>query len=230
MTRFRPGVRMTMLVAVFIPLTVSLGFWQIDRAAQKRVIEDARAASFGLLPLGERQLTSAPAFTRVRLEGRYEGAHQFLLDNRTRGGVPGYFVVTPFNTIGGQRVLVNRGWVAGPVSRDDLPDVPAPERTVKIIGALWAPSAASADASSWAPEWPRRVQQFDGNRMSESTGGAIPMEFRLEEGEPGGLEPIILGDEMSAVRHMGYAVQWFGLALVLSIAFVALGIRRGRGK
>jgi len=230
MTRFHPGVRMTFLVAVFIPLTVSLGFWQIDRAAQKRTIEDARLESFGALPLTEQRLTSAPAYARVRLEGRYESAHQFLLDNRTRRGVPGYLVVTPFNTVGGQRVLVNRGWVAGPVSRDELPNAPAPEREVKIIGAMWAPSTSSTDAGSWARAWPLRVQKFDGKRMSEVIGGAIPMEFRLEEGEPGGLEPIILGEEMSAVRHLGYAVQWFAMALALSIAFVALGIRRGRGQ
>lgn len=230
MKRFRPGVRMTVLVAVLVPLTLSLGFWQIERGAQKRAIEEARIASFGALPLAEQQLTDAPAFARVRLEGRYEGAHQFLVDNRTRRGVPGYFVVTPFNTLGGRRVLVNRGWVAAPVSRNALPDPSASERKVTIIGVMWAPSVSSTDASPWAGEWPVRVQQFDGKRMSESTGGAIPMEFRLEEGEPGGLEPIILGEEMSAVRHMGYAVQWFVMALALSIAFLALGINRGRSQ
>lgn len=230
MTRFRPGVRMTILVAVFIPLTVSLGIWQIDRAGQKRAIEEARMASYGALPLAEQRLTNAPAFARVRLEGRYEGAHQFLVDNHSLRGVPGYLVVTPFTTTGGQRVLVNRGWVAGPMSRDALPDVRAPEGRVKIIGSMWTPSSQTTDASVWASDWPLRVQQFDGKRMSEAVGGAIPMEFRLEEGESGGLEPIIIGEEMSAVRHLGYAVQWFAMALALSIGFVVLGIKRGRDK
>jgi len=230
MMRFRPGVRMTILVAVFIPLTVTLGIWQIDRAAQKRAIEEARMASYGALPFAEQQLTNAPAFARVRLEGRYEGAHQFLVDNHSLRGVPGYLVVTPFGTTGGQRVLVNRGWVAAPMSRDVLPEVHAPEERVKIIGAMWMPSSQTTDASVWAGGWPLRVQQFDGKRMSESVGGAIPIEFRLEEGEPGGFKPMILGEEMSAVRHVGYAVQWFALALALLVAFVVSGIRRGRGQ
>ena len=64
--------------------------------------------------------------------------------------------------------------------------------------------------------------------MSETLGGAIPMEFRLEEGEPGSLEPIVLGEEMSSTRHVGYAAQWFAIATALVVAFGVLGLRRGR--
>ena len=64
--------------------------------------------------------------------------------------------------------------------------------------------------------------------MSGEIGGAMPMEFRLEEDQPGSLEPIVLGEEMSATRHIGYAVQWFGMAIALLVAYVVLGLRRGR--
>ncbi len=228
MARFRPGLRMTILVALSIALTVGLGFWQIDRAAQKRVIEEARLASYGALPIDERQLRSAGAFARARIEGRYDGAHQFFVDNNTREGVPGYAVVTVFETIGGQRLLVNRGWVAAPVSRAQLPEVPAPEEPVRITAMLWNPSKATTDTSAWDSGWPKRVEHFDGERMSHVAGGAVPMELRLEEGEPGSLAPIIVGEEMSASRHMGYAVQWFAMAVALMVAFIVLGLRRGR--
>ena len=63
--------------------------------------------------------------------------------------------------------------------------------------------------------------------MSEALGGAVAMEFRLEEDQPGSLEPIVLGEEMSATRHIGYAVQWFAMTIALVIAYVVLGVRRG---
>jgi surfeit locus 1 family protein len=228
MTRFRPGLRMSVLVILLIPLTVRLGFWQLDRAAQKRAIEDARLASFGALPVDEASMVDAPAFARVRIEGHFDGDHQFLLDNQTRRGVPGYAVVTPFETIGGRRVLVNRGWVAAPSSRNDLPDPRPPASTVRIVGVLWAASDGTSDVSEWNSGWPKRIERFDGQRMGEALRGSLRTEFRLEEEQPGSLAPIVLGEEMSATRHVGYAFQWFATALALLVAFVVLGLRRGR--
>jgi cytochrome oxidase assembly protein ShyY1 len=219
---------MTLLVVALVPLTIGLGFWQLNRAAQKRAIEDARLASYGALPIDEAQLMNAPAFARARVEGRYDGARQFLVDNRTRRGVPGYFVVTPFDTVGGKRLLVDRGWIAAPASRDDLPHTPTSDAVVRIVGVLWAASAATTDTGAWSESWPKRVEQFDGARMSKALGGAIPMEFRLEEDQPDSLEPIVLGEEMSATRHVGYAVQWFAMTIALLVAYAALGLRRGR--
>jgi surfeit locus 1 family protein len=219
---------MTLLVVALAPLTVSLGFWQIDRGAQKRAIEDARLASYGALPVDEAHLMDAPAFSSARVEGRYDGERQFLVDNRSQRGLAGYVVVTPLDSVGGRRLLVDRGWVAAPTSRSELPDVPPPSGVVKIVGTLWAASAATNDKSVWSDGWPKRVEQFDAGRMGEALGDAVPMEFRLEEDQPGSLEPILLGEEMSSTRHIGYAVQWFAMAAALVVAYVILGVRRGR--
>jgi len=227
MARFRPGVRMTIFVAAFVPLTVALGFWQIDRGAQKRAIEDARIASFGALPVDENRLESAPAYARVRVEGRYDGQHQFLIDNHTRHGAPGYVVITPFDSVGGRRLLVNRGWVEAPESRSELPNVPVTEADVRIVGSLWNASATTKDTSVWDDRWPKRIAQFDAARIGAALNANWPVEFRLEEDQPGSLEPIVLGEEMSSTRHIGYAVQWFAMAVALVIAYVILGIRKG---
>ncbi len=154
------------------------------------------------------------------------GTQQFLVDNHTRRGAPGYLVVTPFETVGGKRVLVDRGWIAAPESRSELPDVPVPQGNRRIVCMLWSASAATTDSNVWDDGWPKRVAQFDGARMSAVAGTSMPDEFRLEEDQPGSLEPIILGEEMSATRHIGYAVQWFAMAIALAIAYVVLGIRR----
>jgi len=228
MARFRPGVRMTIFAALFVPLTVALGFWQIDRGAQKRAIEDARIASFGALPIDESRLDDAPPYARVRVEGRYDGQHQILVDNHTRHGVPGYVVITPFDSVGGRRLLVNRGWVEAPSSRSELPNVPVTDTDVRIVGSLWMASAATQDVSAWDDRWPKRIEQFDAARIAAAVKATQPLEFRLEEDQPGSLEPIVLGEEMSSTRHIGYAVQWFAMAVALAIAYVVLGVRKGR--
>ncbi len=36
MKRFRPGLVPTLMVAMLLPLLVSLGFWQLSRGAEKK--------------------------------------------------------------------------------------------------------------------------------------------------------------------------------------------------
>jgi surfeit locus 1 family protein len=228
MGRFRPGLRMTALVVVGVPLAMALGFWQLERAEQKQTLENSRLDSYGALPIDEQGLLQASDFSRVKLAGRYDTARQFFIDNHTRRGVPGYLVVTPFDTVGGRCVLVNRGWIAAPSSRAALPVVASPPGMVQIVGTRWADMGLSPGATGdhWDAAWPKRVQYMDLVRMAAVIGEALPIEFRLDDGQPGSLEPIIIGEEMTPARHLGYAVQWFGLAAMLAVAFVAFGFRQ----
>ena len=228
MGRFRPGLRMTILVAIVLPLAVALGFWQLDRAAQKRALESAHLASYGALPVDEQKLVEAAEFARVRLAGHYDAEHQFFVDNHTRHGAPGYLVMTPFATLGGRNVLVNRGWVAAPTLRKTLPTTMPPAGVVRIEGTRWADMRRSMVASSdaWDAAWPKRVQYLDVPRMAAALGAVLPIEFRLDDGQPGSLAPIVIGEEMTPARHLGYAVQWFGLAVALAVAFVVSGFKQ----
>lgn len=228
--RFRPGLRMTALVTVVVPLAVALGFWQLHRAAEKRALEDARLANYGALPIDEAALDSAAPFTRVRVTGHYDTRRQFFVDNRTQHGVPGYVVVTPFDTVAGRRILVNRGWIAAPPLREMLPSAAPPEGDVRIEGMLWPDTTRGPRASgdAWSDDWPKRVEYLDRVRMAAAIGAASPTEFRLDDGQAGSLEPIVIGEEMTPARHVGYAVQWFGLAIAFAVAFVVVGIRHGK--
>lgn len=229
MGRFRPGLRITVLVAVLVPTAIALGFWQLDRAAQKQALEEARLASYGALPIDEAELSAAGDFARVRLTGHYDSAHQFFVDNRTRHGMSGYIVVTRFDTVGGRSVLVNRGWIAARQLREEMPVAPPPDVEVRIDTTRW-PNVRKSIAGStdtWEETWPKRVQYLDIERMAAASG-AMPTELRLDDGQAGSLEPIIIGEEMTPARHLGYAVQWFGLAVAVTIAFVVLGFKHGK--
>jgi surfeit locus 1 family protein len=119
-------------------LFVSLGRWQWSRgehrAEQWREFESSESAGAGTRDATARELESLPRFTRVRLRGRFDGAHQFLLDNISDGGRAGYEVLTPLLLDDGGAVLVDRGWVPGSGYREQLPEVAlpsdAPPRTI----------------------------------------------------------------------------------------------------
>ena len=51
MTRFRPGIAPTLVVLALLPLLVFLGFWQLARGEQKRVLLDSYAQRQAAAPV-----------------------------------------------------------------------------------------------------------------------------------------------------------------------------------
>ncbi len=62
-------------------------------------------------------------FQRLSVTGTLDGAHQFLLDNRSWRGTAGYEVLTPLRRPAARTLLVDRGWVPFTGSRRRLPDI-----------------------------------------------------------------------------------------------------------
>ncbi|MDH3642042.1 MAG: hypothetical protein OES38_08085, partial [Gammaproteobacteria bacterium] len=78
---------------------------------------------------------------------------------------------------------------------------------------------------SWEQPLPIRVQRLNVARMARLLDNAAPREIRLEAGQPGVLAAISLKTGFDSQRHQGYALQWFGLAVVLVLGYVAFGIK-----
>ena len=78
----------------FVVLFVSLGRWQLDRAAQKEEL----LAQFGDdAPYAHpADFTTLEDFDRIESFGRYEPDRQILIDNIPLEGQLGYYVITPF--------------------------------------------------------------------------------------------------------------------------------------
>src|SRR5271156_4033578 len=121
---FAPTPGFTLLALLLAALFVRLGFWQWHRGVNREE-EWARFARGAdqLQSLGTRDVIQVPLFQRVSVAGRLDGAHQFLLDNRTRQGRPGYEVLTPLLRAGLPALLVDRGWVPFSGTRARLPPV-----------------------------------------------------------------------------------------------------------
>ncbi|MFU8813747.1 MAG: SURF1 family protein [Pseudomonadales bacterium] len=222
---------MTTFVILMLPVVIALGLWQLERADEKRWYEERYLQRLSSLPAPppEQPLDrDANAFLRIVLEGEYQPDKHFLVDNRVHQGRPGYWVISLLETADGRVWLVNRGWLAGPPSRDDLPDVPTPSGPVRLVGMMWPstglPPLLAADP--WPETWPKRVQRLDVVKMAEQVDGAVAAEFRLEPGEPGSFIAAPLDMMFSPARHHGYAFQWFGLALALTVGYLIFGFRR----
>jgi surfeit locus 1 family protein len=230
-TRFRPGWAATVAAVVLVGATVALGTWQLQRADEKRALQDGFIASQGGLARRAAELSRSAAdrFVRVRLDGRY-GERQFLVDNRTFEGRAGYLVVTPFHDASGDAFLVARGWTPAPASRDRLPAIPVPAGRHRVEAVVWPdtglpPLLAEDD---WSAGWPKRVQRLDMGRLGPAAAVDYPFALRLEPGQPGALQPLPVDAGFRPERHDGYAVQWYALGALVGVLWLILGIRRGR--
>ena len=103
----------TLLLAAGLALFLSAGFWQLDRAAQKRAFITSFNDATQIPALSAPVDTNAGEmlYRRFSLRGNYLPERQVLLDNMVSEGEVGYQVLTPFKLdteLGGQVLLVNR--------------------------------------------------------------------------------------------------------------------------
>ena len=229
--RWRADWRLLLFAGLFLPLLLGLGVWQLERAEQKaRLLADWQEESshqpWSRLT-DEHQRPGQP----VTVTGHY-GEQTWLLDNRTRNGRAGYEVLTVFQPTQGQPLVVNRGWLPAPPTRNRLPEVTTPEQLVTLTGRLAAypqPPVLS-DQAERSEGWPRRVQALPPERVAEQL--AQPPLYIVQlysRRQPGALEPARAPDIMGPQTHYGYAAQWFGLALVLIILTLVASYRKTTG-
>jgi surfeit locus 1 family protein len=120
-----------------IATTVSLGNWQMRRAAEKAQLQAAIDAALAAEPIaiGEgRALGPEQIGGRLVLRGRWLDQYAVYIDNRTWRGRAGFHLLTPVKIEGsGQVALVLRGWLPGdPANRSNLPALPVNPSVVMI--------------------------------------------------------------------------------------------------
>lgn len=216
----KPGgaVKRRLWWAFWLPLVglgLVLGAWQWQRAEEKRVYLAELAAAPAMVEPGEAPRTGA----EVTLSGEFRAAETLFLDNRVREGQVGVAVLTPLVDDAGRRWLIQRGFKAtGPYRVD--PRVATPEGRVTLTG-TW--QTAGEQGLRFGPNREgRRLQTLDPAAWPE--GFAFAGWLHQEAGE-GAFAPWWQANVMPPSRHLGYAVQWWGLALA-ALLFMILGARR----
>ena len=232
---FAPRPLFTVLTLAACALFVRLGFWQwhkgVDRQAQWTHF--ARGTDT-LLALGGRPLEDVPLYQRVRVSGTLDGAHQFLLDNRSYRGRPGYEVLTPLVRGGGRPLLIDRGWVPFTGSRHELPVVALPEsagQPVSVTGRVAQLPAAGLAMGHAAPDssapWPKVTSFPTPQELSDAYGA--PVEARivlLDPATPLGYVRDWQPPGMTPLRHFAYAIQWWSFAVLAVVVWAVMSTRR----
>ncbi|NKC00483.1 MAG: hypothetical protein GKR90_18615 [Pseudomonadales bacterium] len=215
---FARSVKMNLFVGAFVPITILLGVWQLDRGAEKRYLENAYLTQLTTLPVAPTSSNTQEPFSRLKLTGQFLAQH-YLVDNQVRSGQTGYWVVQLFQTEN-RTLLVNRGFVVAPPLREQLPEVDWPRGIVHTIGTVWPDTGLVPvyDQNEWIGGWPKRVQRLDVARMAEEVS-AEPVEIRLEAGQSGALLAAPFAEVLSDAKHLGYAATWFGLCGALVVLY-----------
>jgi cytochrome oxidase assembly protein ShyY1 len=211
--------------AVLVALTLALGYWQLARAEQKQLLlaEHQQRQMAAAVALEQLNLSDAINYRRVIIKGRFDNQKNWLLDNRVREGRVGYEVISLFETLSGQRLLLNRGWVAGDVSRRTLPVIKPVNGQQTLQAVIYSPPGKSlllADTKN-SESWPRLIQVLDVSAVAESLQQTLfPYQLRIDAYSPVAYRaewPVV---NIQPEKHSAYAVQWFAMAIAILLLFI----------
>ena len=213
-------------------LVLSLGVWQIDRGYNKKELENTflERQSQPVKEIKYNDFLETDLYRNIVLEGRYL-ENIFLLDNKTHNGKPGLKVFSPFETINNSLVLVSRGWVELE-NRSDLPIIKSSKNILKIQGVLRPESKdfVLENEEMNKKNNPILVQTINLVELSNFLGKPLsPYILELSELSESAFVKTWQPINLSSFRHFGYAVQWFGLAIVLIVGYVFF-LRKGETK
>lgn len=232
--RFTPSWMMIFLTALVISFFMRLGFWQIQRAEQKEQMVLAQKSFAQQAPIewnGQKKLPLQ--YQRLHVIGRYL-PELFLLDNQHQQHQFGFDVLSPLILNDGGLVLIDRGWVAGDSTRRTFPKVSTPDTLVQIQGIAYFPSN-----KQWVlgPNVEKKsskliiLETLDPKTVSQILQKKVyPFIIRLDKEDEHGFVRQWAIVSMPPQRHLAYAWQWFAMALVVFIIFIALNLKKNEKK
>ena len=204
-------------------LVLSLGVWQIDRGYKKKELENTflERQSQPVNEIKYNTFENSDLYRNVVLEGKYLD-QIFLLDNKIHNGKPGLKVFIPFESINESLVLVSRGWIEFE-DRSNLPMIKTERNALKIQGILRSESKdfILENDNMKKNTNPILVQTINLDELSNYLGKPLsPYILELSELSKSAFVKTWQPINLSSFRHFGYAVQWFGLGLVLIIGYL----------
>ena len=202
---FRPRLWALALAAAACAAGIALGNWQARRADDKRAL--------------------AEHAQRIVVVGEFLPERTVLLDNKVRGGRAGYEVVAPLRLAEGIHVLVNRGWVAAPPRRDQLPEVATPGGRVRIEGVMLA--RLPQPLKLGVPAKGRVRQSLDLKEFAAESG--LPLQaFVIQQHSDtrDGLARDWPAPDAGVEKHQAYSFQWYSLAALAVVLGIVFSFRK----
>lgn len=229
---FEPRLATTLAAALFLALLLSLGRWQLNRAAEKearQALYDARLNETPVVITGSVPAADSLLYRRVRAAGEWMAERQIFIDNQIHEGRAGFNVITPLRLEGrDDAVLVNRGWIArDPAAFPRAPAVAVPAGRVEVTGLATRPPARYRELSSETVAgnvW----QNLSVERYAAQAGLKLVPVVVLADVPGKGLAPVREKPDAGVAKHYEYALTWFALAATVLTLWLAMNVRRVR--
>lgn len=229
---FKPKLIPTLATLIVLPIFISLGFWQLQRAEEKKILLQQYEQRAGK-PLQLHAIKSDGRdyqYSLVKLTGHFDNEHNFLLDNKIYQKRVGYQVLTPFIIDNEQQlILINRGWIPQGQSRQILPTIATVSGEQTLQGSLYIPPKNFIlSATEENNTWPRVVQGINIVAFEKNLGQSLrPWIVLLDPKDKNGFvrewQPVVA---TAPQKNIGYAVQWFSFAGVLCVIYIFLNLKR----
>ncbi|MEO6395111.1 MAG: SURF1 family cytochrome oxidase biogenesis protein [Devosia sp.] len=232
-----------LLMLTLTALFAMLGVWQLNRLAEKEAriaTVDARLHLPPLeLPPGREWVGLDPeiyAYRPITVTGTLEAAQTVLVftslsEPRGRFGGPGYWAMTPMTLSAGGVVFVNRGFVPQASAQAFLGGDAKAAAPISITGIALLPETAGPFTPG--PEKAKRIDWVRDPARLKAMLDPSPSplaEFTIDApaGEAGALPQG--GETLIAFpnNHFGYALTWFGFALLTPLLLIVWIVRQIR--
>jgi surfeit locus 1 family protein len=218
--------RTTLLVILACGVMIRLGFWQLDRLAQRQAFNAEVRQKLDAPPLSLTGETpdnpETLKFRSATVRGNFDHAQEVALLGQSWQGRPGVHLITPLVIEGSQQaVLVDRGWIPMEASDPEAWSDFATTDPVEITGAIQL-SQPRPNAPPWQePEV--RIFRVDIDRLQHQISYPLLPLFVVQAPEPGqtGLPYRSKPDiNLGNGPHLSYAIQWFAFTLILVIGYM----------
>lgn len=243
---FVPKLIPTLVTVVLFPSLISLGLWQLDRAEQKRGMDNEVNAAINkpAINLNTANLNklTEEIYRSANIIGEFDTSKQFLLDNRTHKGLPGYHVLTPFKFDNNGKlntVIINRGWIGYDGTRDKITDIGVAATSFTITGDIKSiPKSIVLSNKSESvgiifktnnieQQGIQLIQAIKLDELQQITSyKLLPILIQLNNASPEGFVREWQPYYGSIDKHNAYALQWFAMALILFFLFIKLNIKK----
>lgn len=219
----------TALVVAGLAVLVGLGVWQLKRLEWKEGLIARIETRTKSPPITLAEATAIartgrdPSYYRVRVDGRFHHAKELYLYAVTDEGF-GWHVITPLETVNGERVLVDRGFVPDELKDPSKRPLGQVENVATVTGVVRSPEVQGLfipDNDPKANRWFWR--DLNGMARSVFPGGTIevaPFFLEAEKNDiPGGWPRGGQTRLEIPNNHLQYAITWFLLAAGLMIIY-----------
>ncbi len=217
------------VVLMVVIVCVNLGFWQLRRLDERRIENTVGETRFNSVPEDLEVLMSSVGadldslvYRRALTTGVFDPDNEVLIRSQIYLENAGFHVITPLVLADGTAVLVNRGWVPLVLDRVPVNQAPPPVGEVEVLAWLDLTKIRGAFGPADLEEGRLvAMSRVDIDRIQQQVPYRLaPMYLllldALETDLPISPKAPVFDDEGP---HLGYAIQWFGFALVGLIGY-----------